>query len=296
MSPPLTLGLTGRLVAWTHRAPLVFNIQDVFPDAAVETGAITDRRVIRIATWLERLTYRSAQAVTVLSDDLRDNVVAKIPAWRAATVHVIPNFVDTSRITPGDRLTPYRRELGIGEEPVLLYAGNVGYSQSVELLLAVARARPDVTVLVNGEGVARAALEEQAAGLPNVRFAGYVPEDRLPELLATGDVHAVPLRRGLAAVSVPSKTYSILAAGRPVVAAIDDDTEIPRLLAASGGGVAVTPDDPAAFTAAATQLLDDPAAGAAMGRRGRDWVVAAASPQAVAASYESLIRSLGRRR
>ena len=205
MSPPLTLGLTGRVVAWTHRAPLVFNIQDVFPDAAVETGAITDRRVIRIATWLERLTYRSAQAVTVLSDDLRDNVVAKIPARRAATVHVIPNFVDTSRITPGDRLTPYRRELGIGEEPVLLYAGNVGYSQSVELLLAVARARPDVTVLVNGEGVARAALEEQAAGLPNVRFAGYVPEDRLPELLATGDVHAVPLRRGLAAVSVPSR-------------------------------------------------------------------------------------------
>ena len=58
MSPPLTLGLTGRLVAWSHRAPLVFNIQDVFPDAAVETGAITDRRVIAVARWLERVSYR----------------------------------------------------------------------------------------------------------------------------------------------------------------------------------------------------------------------------------------------
>jgi colanic acid biosynthesis glycosyl transferase WcaI len=292
MSPPLTLGLTGRLVAWTHRAPLVFNIQDVFPDAAVETGAITDRRVIRVASWLERVSYRTARAVTVLSDDLRDNVVAKVPERRAATVHVIPNFVDTARIRPGDRLTPYRRELGIGAEPVLLYAGNIGFSQSVELLLAVARARPDVTVLVNGEGVARRALEEQAAGLANVRFAGYVPEERLSELLATGDVHTVPLRRGLAAVSVPSKTYSILAAGRPVVAAIDEGTEIPRLLAASGGGLAVAPDDPTAFVDAASRLLDDVEAAAAMGRRGREWVIAAASPEAVAASYDALVRSL----
>ena len=79
MSPPLTLGLTGRLVAWSHRAPQVFNVQDVFPDAAVETGAITDRRVIAVARWLERLSYRVADAVTVLSDDLRGNVTAKLP-------------------------------------------------------------------------------------------------------------------------------------------------------------------------------------------------------------------------
>lgn len=295
MSPPLTLGLTGRAVAWSHRAPFVFNIQDVFPDAAVETGTITNRHVIRVASWVERVTYRSAQAVTVLSDDLRANVVAKLPPRRAGTVHTIPNFVDTVRIAPADRMTPYRRELGIGAEPVLLYAGNIGYSQSVELLLDAARRLPHVTVLVNGQGVARADLEEQAAGLANVRFAGYVPEERLPELLATGDVHAVPLRRGLASISVPSKAYSILAAGRPVVASIDAGTEIPRMLAASGGGVAVPPDDADAFTAAAAALLDDLDAAAAMGRRGRDWVVAAASPQAVAASYETLIRSLGRR-
>lgn len=296
MSPPLTLGLTGRLVAWGHRAPLVFNIQDVFPDAAVATGAITDRHVIRAASWLERTSYRAAQAVTVLSDDLRANVTAKVPAHRAERVHTIPNFVDTARIAPADRMTPYRRELGIGSEPVLLYAGNVGYSQSVELLVAAARRLPHVTVLVNGEGVARAALEAEAAGLANVRFADYVPDGRLGELLATGDVHAVPLRSGLATVSVPSKTYSILAAGRPVVAAIDPGTEIPRILAASGGGIAVAPDDADAFTTAVATLLDDPDAAAAMGARGREWVVASASPQAVASSYESLIRSLGRRK
>ncbi len=71
MSPPLTMGVTGRLVAWSHRAPLVFNIQDVFPDAAVTTGAITNRGVIAVARLLERVSYRLADAVTVLSDDLR---------------------------------------------------------------------------------------------------------------------------------------------------------------------------------------------------------------------------------
>lgn len=292
MSPPLTMGITGRIVAWGHRAPLVFNIQDVFPDAAIETGAITNKWVIAVARRLERLSYRFADAVTVLSDDLRANVVAKVPASRASTVHTIPNFVDTERTRPADRLTPYRAELGIGVEPVVMYAGNIGFSQSLDLLLDAARRLPRATFVINGDGSARAALEGRAAGLPNVRFAGFVPDDRLVELLATGDIHVVPLRRNLAAVSVPSKTYSVLAAGRPIVAATDPGSEVPRILAAAGAGIAVEPDAPDPFVAAISELLDRPDEARAMGRRGRDWVLAAASPAAVAAAYERLVASL----
>ncbi|MFT5026770.1 MAG: colanic acid biosynthesis glycosyl transferase WcaI, partial [Ilumatobacter sp.] len=90
MSPPLTLGLTGKVVAMLRRSRLVFNIQDVFPDAAIDTGAITNRWVIGVARLLERMSYRSAAAITVLSDDLGDNVAAKLPASRASKVHVIP--------------------------------------------------------------------------------------------------------------------------------------------------------------------------------------------------------------
>ena len=192
MSPPLTMGVTGRLVAWAHRAPLVFNVQDVFPDAAITTGAITNRSVIAVARCLERLSYRLADAVTVLSDDLRANVVAKLPAGRAAAVRTIPNFVDVDRIHPADRMTPYRVDLGLGDEPVLLYAGNIGFSQSVELLVAAARRLPGISVVINGEGVALDDVRRAAAGLANVRFAGYLPDDRLNELLATGDVHDDP--------------------------------------------------------------------------------------------------------
>ncbi|MDP2289809.1 MAG: glycosyltransferase family 4 protein [Actinomycetota bacterium] len=293
MSPPLTMGLTGWVTHLVRHGPLVFNIQDVFPDAAIETGAITDTRIIAVARWLERVSYRRAAAVTVLSDDLRDNVAAKMAVGRRHRVHVIPNFVDTQFIEPADRLTPLRRQLGIGDEPVVLYAGNVGFSQSLEMVVDAAREFPRATFLVNGDGAARTSLEQRAAGLPNVKFSGYQPKERVPEVLATGDIHLVPLKRGLGRVSVPSKTYSILAAGRPVLAAIDPGTEVPRMLDASGGGVAVPPDDPAAFTAALRDLLEHPETGAAMGAAGREWVLGAASPRAVAVAYEQLVRSLG---
>lgn len=297
MSPPLTLGMTGWLVHLWRRGPLVFNVQDIFPDAAVETGAISTtsragRLIVGLAGWLERLTYRRSAAITVLSDDLRDNVAAKLPDRQRSKVEVIPNFVDVDAIRPGDRSTGYRRDLGIGDEPVVLYAGNVGFSQSLDLVLAAARELPEATFVIHGEGSAKAPLQAEAATRRNVRFSPYLAAERLPEVLASGDVHVVPLRAGLGAVSVPSKTYSILAAGRPVVAAIDPGTEVPRILAASGAGIAVPPDDAAAFTDALRGLLGDLDRAREMGARGRRWVESAVSPAAVAEAYEQVVIGL----
>jgi colanic acid biosynthesis glycosyl transferase WcaI len=304
MSPPLTLGAAGWLAARRWRVPFVFNIQDVFPDAAVELGAISSRPVIRFASWLERWTYRRADAVTVLSDDLRDNLVAKIqgsvpnPYDR---VRVIPNFVDTAQIAPADRAgTPgggeYRREHGLGDRQIVMYAGNVGFSQSLELLVGAARAladRADVVFVINGGGSARPDLERRAMGLDNVRFVDFQPRERLADVLAAGDIHVVPLRRGLARSSVPSKAYSILAAGRPVVASVDEGSEVARLVEKAGAGLAVPPDDPSTFSAALTALLDDPVRARAMGAAGRAFVERWASPAVVAGRYEALFEELG---
>jgi colanic acid biosynthesis glycosyl transferase WcaI len=272
MSPPLTLGLTGWLASRIRRCPSVFNIQDVFPDAAVETGAITNARIIAVSRWLERVSYHRSDAVVVLSEDLRANVLAKISPKHQHKVHVIPNFVDSDRITPRDRMTSYRDELRIGNEQVVMYAGNVGYSQSLSMMLHSARQIPEVTFVINGDGAAREELQRDAAGLSNIRFSGYQPADRVAEVLATADIHVVPLRTGLGAVSVPSKTYSILAAGRPVVAAIDSGTEVTRILAESGAGVSVAPDDPVAFTDALRAMVNSGSAATEAGARGRLWV------------------------
>lgn len=296
MSPPLTLGLTGWLAARLRRCPMIFNIQDVFPDAAVETGAITNSRVIAMARWLERISYARADAVVVLSDDLRRNVASKVHTRDTSKVRVIPNFVDADAIRPADRMTSLRRDLGIDDRLVVMYAGNVGFSQSLGLLLDAARALPDVAFVVNGDGSARAQLEAEARGLDNVIFSGYQPQERVPEVLATADVHVVPLRRGLGSVSVPSKTYSILAAGRCVVAAIDEGTEVTRIIANSGAGVAVPPDDPELFVDALRKVLADSAARDQMGASGRRWVETHVSPASVASSYLSLVDELLLRR
>ena len=308
MSPPLTLGPAGWVVASARRVPLVFNIQDVFPDVAVELGLLQGRRAIAAASWLERTSYRLSDAVTVLSDDLADNVRTKITSGldaeradrEAAKVRVIPNFVDTDRIRPDDRENSYRSDYGLTGKKVVMYAGNVGFSQSLDLVLLAARSfavsRPDVVFVINGGGAARPDLEVAAADLPNVRFVDMQPAERIPEVLAAADVHVVPLRAGLAWSSVPSKLYSILAAGRPLVASVDEGTEVALTVERAGAGLSVPPDDPAAFTAAVGRLLDEPQTAAQMGASGRRFVEGWASPSAVAEAYEDLFDELRGRR
>ena len=208
-------------------------------------------------------------------------------------VVVIPNFVDADFIRPMDRMTSYRNELKIGSEQVVMYAGNVGYSQSLEMMIDAARAMPSVTFVINGDGSARDELERKAAGISNLRFNGYQPANRVSEVLATADVLVVPLRTGLGSVSVPSKTYSILAAGRPVVAAIDPGTEVTRIIAESGAGTSVAPDDSALFTEAIRVLVNDVSDAQAKGLLGRRWVETHVSPAVVAKAYLDVIARRG---
>ncbi len=288
MSPPLTLGLIGWHTKLFRGGKLVFNIQDIFPDAAIETGAITNKKIISFASWLERTSYKCSDSVVLLSDDLANNVQSKLEQKFHKRVKVIPNFVDTQAITPMSRMTKYRTELGIDDALVVMYAGNVGFSQSLEMLVSAARELPHLIFVINGEGAARESLKKSAHGLSNVRFGDYQDVSRLSEVLATGDIHVVPLKRGLGSVSVPSKTYSILASGRPVLAAVDLDTEVPRILAAADAGVCVEPENSAAFISALRAMTLDPKTLSEMGERGRKWVENHASPASVAQRYEAL--------
>jgi colanic acid biosynthesis glycosyl transferase WcaI len=296
MSPPLTLGPAGWLDARARRVPLVFNIQDVFPDVAVELGLLTDLRVIAVARALERWTYARADAVTVLSDDLADNVRGKLGAGdRPDKVRVIPNFVDVERIRPGPRDNAYRAEYGLTGKRVVMYAGNVGHSQSLDLVLDTAASMTDtddVVFVINGAGVALAGLKERAAHLQNVVFVDLQPRERLSEVLAAADLHVVPLRTGLARASVPSKTYSILASARPIVASVDPGTEVATTVTGAGAGLAVPPDDGEAFRLAVRHLLDAPAEAEAMGAAGRRFVETWASPMAIASRYLDLFDEL----
>ncbi len=296
VSPPLTLALAGWVIARRRAAPLVFNVQDVFPDVAIELGALRGERTIAAARKLERFCYEHSDAITVLSDDLRANIAAKTSD--PGKVHVIPNFVDTKRIVPSHKENDYRREFGLQGRFVVMYAGNVGLSQPLEIVLdAAAQFRDDdrVVFVINGHGARRAELQRQAQHLANVRFVDMQPIERLPQVLAAADVHVVLLRQGLARASVPSKTYSALAAGRPLIAGVDAGSEVARIVERNGCGIGIPPEDPDAFAAAVARLLDDPITAEAMGAAGRSFVEGWASPEAVARAYEDLFTRLARR-
>ena len=293
VSPPLTLGLAGWRVARARRATFVFNVQDVYPDVAVELGMLVNRPVIAAASRLERFCYDRADAITVLSDDLKDNIGSRV--GDPSKVRVIPNFVDTGWIVPAERENDYRREFDLSGKFVVMYAGNVGLSQSLDVVIQAASAlsyEKDLVFVINGAGARRSELQSMASGLPNVRFVDMQPQQRLPEVLAAADVHLVPLKRGLARSSVPSKTYSILAGARPLIAAVDENSEIAQLVERAGAGLAIPPEDPEALTKAVRKMVEGPDEARRMGDAGRDFVEGWASPAAVAVAYEELLSEL----
>jgi colanic acid biosynthesis glycosyl transferase WcaI len=271
----------------------VLNVQDIHPDAAVATGTLTDSWLINILRKLELFSYARSDAVVVLSDDLRKQLVPRVND--EDKLRVIPNFVDTESLYPTARNNSYRRELGLTDETIVMYAGNVGFSQPLELVIEAARQfrdRDDVVFVINGDGSRRAHFEMEAEQLPNVTFMDYQPRSRLNELLAAGDIHLVPLQPGMASISVPSKIYSILAAGRPVLASVDPGTEIDLVVTRSGAGRSVPAGDTQAFIAALSGLIDDPNGCAAAGLEARRFAEQWLSAEAVADSYNDLFSEL----
>lgn len=300
MSPPIFLGDAAWLLARRCRAPFVFNTQDIFPDIAVDLGVLTNPKVIAAARRYERSLYRRADAVTVLSTDQRRNVTAKLgPDEGGDRVRIIRNFVDLDRIRPvegTDRIAnPYRLRYGLGDKTVVMYSGNVGLSQSFELIREAARHWADddsVQFVVNGEGAAHDDVASWAAGLDNVTMIPFGPREEVPQILGAADLHLVLLKKGLAASSTPSKLYGILAAGRPVLASIDEGSEVCVTVREADCGLSVPPNDAPAFLAALDKMLADGDELAAMGRRGRTHAESCLTPDAQARAYEELFLEL----
>ncbi len=295
MSPPIFLGDAAWIVAKRWRIPMVFNVQDIFPDVAVDLGALTNPRVISLARRHERSLYRRADAVTVLSDDQADNVRAKMEPAAQGRVSIIHNFVDLDSVPVVERENDYRRRHGLSGKTVVMYAGNVGLSQPFDMIRAAAErfaGRPDVQFVINGEGAARGEVDAWAAGKANVTVADFVPRDQVGELLGAADLQLILLKRGLARSSTPSKLYGALASGRPILTSIDEGSEVANVVEEAGAGLAVGPEDTAAFLDALDRLLADPPGMEAMGRRGRAHVERWMSPEVQAERYEELFATL----
>lgn len=292
-NPAIETFLPFLILCWLRRKPCIYAVWDVYPEIGVRMGLFRNPAVIRMVGFLEDFCLRRADRIHILSDGFRTDLSAhKVDSVRIA---VIPHWLDTTHISPLPRLNSFSKENGLDEYFVLLYAGNLGLSQGLETVLEAARLlkdRKDVLFLFVGEGAGKKGLEMQAAGLNNVRFLPLQPRERLPEVLASADVSLVILKQGIGSASLPSKLFSILASGRPVLASVDGHSDACKLIHSSQAGLCVEPENPRQLADAVLSLYADPARRAQIGMNGRAWAEKHHSPQSAAGQFEELLLSI----
>jgi len=292
-NPAIETGLPFAVLCWLRRKPCVYAVWDVYPEVGVRMGLFRHRAVIKWVGFLEDFCLHRAQRIQVLSDGFRTDLARH--GLAPDSIAVIPHWLDTDLIRPMPRKNSFSQAHALDDCFVVLYAGNLGLSQGLETVLESARVladNSDIVFLFVGDGAGKTQLMKQAVGLDNVRFLPFQPRETLPEVLATADISLVVLKQGLGSVSLPSKLFSILASGRPVIASLDKGSDAWSLVQASQAGLCVSPEDPMALVQAILSLRDDPTQCEQMSRNGRAWAKQFHSPQSAAAKFENLFLSV----
>lgn len=297
-SPPLTIGLSAWILGLVHRAPYVYNVQELYPDIAVAVGALRPGIFLRMALWIERFVYARAAVVTAIADRMAERLRAKgVPEER---VVVIPNFVDVEHLRPAPKDNAFSREMGLAGRFVVTYAGNLGPAQGLDFVLDAAALLVDETrirFLVIGEGIAREQLQRRIAAelLINCRLLPYQPYSRMLEIYAASDLSLVPQAQDIGSDAIPSKVYRIMACGRPVVALTTGESDLARLIEESGGGLIVSSRNPADLAATIRTALHEPQRLGVMGDAGRRHVLTRFERHVVTRKYRDLFEDLSRR-
>ena len=268
MTDPPFNGISAAIIGMLKRKPVVYDIQDMYPDMAIAASIVRPGVVARIWERLHRWALRRAARIIVLGDDMRARIIAK--GVDPAKIFIVRNSVD---IPPAGSTSPplnseVIRAIRANFRFVLLHAGNLGFYGAWDTLIAAARQleNDNIAVVFVGDGAERARLESLAAGATNVRFLPFFPPADIPSVLAAPDAHIVTIKPGLQGVVAPSKMFGILAAGKPIVAVAPDDADVATLGAHHSFALCANPIDPDALAAAIRQLASDPARLTAMGQ------------------------------
>ncbi len=273
-SPPLSQGLTAWALARLKRIPWLLEVRDLWPAFAVQVGVLRNRTLIGLARGLERFLYRRADRIVLNSPGFISHLVDA--GAEPSKLAFVPNGVDTQLFDPGAQGGELRRLAGLEGKFIALYAGAHGMANDLGQLLAAAdllRDDPRFAFVLVGDGREKVALQSKgrAMGLTNVTFLPAIEKAGVPGLLADADCGLVVLKPiPLFTTTYPNKMFDYMAAGKPVVLAIDGVAR--RLVEEADAGVCIPPGDPAALAAALQRLANDPGLARELGRRGRAYV------------------------
>jgi colanic acid biosynthesis glycosyl transferase WcaI len=290
--PPLPVSVPAALLGWFYSCPVVLNLQDILPDAAVHVGLLTNKNAIRVFETLEKFAYKTAHTISVITDGFTENLTAKgVPAEK---IRCIPNWVDVKFIRPLPKLdNAFRKAHNLQDKFVVMYSGNIALTQGLKTVIRAAAAVQHVSEIVFvivGEPQALAVLEESCVehGLENVRLLPFQPREQLPEMLAAADVGLVMQKSNVVSFNMPSKIQVLLASGRPIVASVPLTGTAARAIQQSGGGVVVEPEKPELLAEAILKLQANPAEAEALGLQGRRFAVLNYAFEQALSRYEEL--------
>jgi colanic acid biosynthesis glycosyl transferase WcaI len=292
-SPTLSMLLPFAYHNVLRKKAAIYSIHDVYPQVGITLGIFRQPWVISLVSAMEKFCLRRSAYVRILSESFALPLKSLgVPDKKMVLIY---DWVDINLIRPASKENRFSRKNGLAEKFVVQYAGNIGLSQGLGHVLEAAQElspNQDILFLFVGDGAGRERLENDARKLKltNVMFLPFQPRPRLPEVLASADLSLVTLKKGITTGSLPSKSFSILSSGRPIIASVDEDSDMARLVERSQAGVTVPPEEPHLLAEAILNLKGNPAACRQMGIRGREYVEKYHSPESAATFFEGLLQ------
>lgn len=235
-STPPTQGVMAAIIKRFKKVPLVYNLQDIFPDSLVGAGiTIEGSALYRIGRKLENFTYKNCDCIIVISEDMKNNIIKKgVPEEK---VKVISNWVNSDSVYPVEKKNNYLFEK-FQIDPskfIVLYAGNLGYAQNIEVILHAAEMLKDnngIQFVIFGKGNQEEEYKKIATSLnlDNICFFPIQPYSEVSFVYSLGDVSVVSCKKGFGGSAMPSKTWNIMATGTPILASFDRNTEMEKIV------------------------------------------------------------------
>ncbi len=293
-SPPLFDAYAGRMLARHFKAPYIFTVADIWPESAVQLGALRNKTAIRLAENLEWTTYQRSGAVWAVTEGIRQTLIDRgLPPEK---VFLLTNGVDTRKFHPMAR-DAARAELGWDDRFTVMYAGTIGLAHGLQTVLGAAeqlRDHSDIRFMLIGAGAAKADLvaDAERRNLTNVTFMDPQPHAMMPTILNAADACVASLLNiPLFAGALPSKMYEAMACARPLLLAVEGEAR--RLVAEEAqAALWVPPESPTELAEAVLRLKNDPALVARLGQNGRAFVEARFDRDLLTAALEKRIMAL----
>ncbi len=280
-TPPIQ-GMLSALTAkrlskkYGRHVPFVFNLQDIFPDSLVNASMTHKGSLLwKIGRKIEDYTYRSADRIIVISEGFKKNIMEKgVPEEK---IVIVPNWVNTESVHPVAREDNILFDrYGLDKSKFYIcYSGNIGHSQNIGLLVDVAsrleKELPEARFVLLGEGAAKEELEKSVSekGLKNMILLPYQPYEEISHVFSLGDAGLIISKPGIGGSSVPSKTWSIMAAERPVLASFDEG-ELTELISGEGCGICCPAGDAGALIEAVKKMFRMSREGDALSQMGKN--------------------------